>query len=201
MSKADCLALVTLLSNGEADSTLASAFYDEEVAFLSDWHTVATPVTFTANSTQITFDPNMLNLIQLIYDNDVLSNLGLREIESIKAGWRNYYGRPVAFTLQSELTKTAEVFPVPQLTSPPIVPVHGLPVGQDFAPGNGIAIYSHQVTDILPYLNLPIALKILEHEYSRESAHMNPDFAQAAGSLGKALLEALVKDGVIRTGN
>lgn len=196
--KADVLALVATLSNGQADQSLASSFYDDLVSVQDGWHTTATPIKFTANTSTVALPGKLLTLLQLIYDNDVISQLSLRELESIKYGWRSVGGRPISYTFQAESAKFVEVFPVPQTTSPAIIPVHGLPAGQDYTPGNGIAIYDQQVTDILPYLNLPFALKILEREYSRESDHMSMDFAAAAGSLGDTLLEMLRIDGADR---
>jgi hypothetical protein len=198
MAKADCIALVATLSNNQADPNLASSFYDDLVSSQAGWHTTATPITFTAQTSTVPLPPDLLSLLQLIYDNDVLSQNSLRELEAIKYGWRSVSGRPIAFTFQAEPAKVAEVFPVPPTTSPLIIPVHGLPVGQDYAPGNGIAIYDQQVVDILPYLNLPFALKILAREYSRESDHMSADFAAAAGALGDMLLGMLRIDGADR---
>ena len=195
--KSDVLALVALLSNGQADPTLASSFYDDAVSRLGGalWHTTATPLIISSGQATVNFPASLLSLLQVIYDDDVLSQLNLNELKGLKTSWRNQPGRPVAFTLDAETAKSAELFPVPNVTPTPIIPVHGLPAGQDYAPGNALAIYSQQVTDVLVYLNLPVALKILEREYSRESNHTDLNFAGFAGMLGDYLFGRLLKDG------
>lgn len=197
MSQAETLALVQTLSNGQADAALCANFYADVVSTLGDWHTTAVPISVTANSALITFDAGLLDLIQLIYDNEVISRLGLRELEGIRFGWRNSPGRPIAYTLEAETTKTAELFPVPQWPSPVPGPPPISP--SQFSPGNVIAIYGQQVTDCLEYLNLPVALKVLQREFSRESNHQSMDFANAAGMIADMLLQQLKADGILRS--
>jgi len=122
-----------------------------------------------------------------------LSQLTLRELEALNPGWRNVVGSPIAYTPEAETVKTIEVYPTPFTTSPAIVPVHGLPTGQDYVgtPGNGLSIHSENRTDATPYLTLPIALKVLAREYTRESGHQDFAFATLAGQLGDMLLEML----------
>jgi len=193
-TKADCQTLCTLLSNGQFDTSLFDGFYTYTmaVAEIARFHTVATPITFTAKTSTVNLPPALLNLITLIYDDTVLSDLELRELESLNPGWRNVTGKPISFTRQAENVKTVEVYPIPQITSPLIIPVHGLPTGQDYTPGNGIAIYAQQVADdCLPYLVLPISLYILEREYIRESDHMDVAFAIMCKEIGKLLIDQL----------
>lgn len=191
--KADVLALVQTLSNGQADPNLALVFYDEVVNELAagEWHTTATPLTVTSGSSLVNLPSTLLRLLQMIYDDDVLSKLSLRELESLRAGWRAQNGTPIAYTLESETIKSLEVFPVPNQTPTPIIPVHGLPVGEDYQPGNAVAIYAEYRTDVLPYLNLPVALRMLSKEYIRESDHMDANYAGLAGELATMLLGML----------
>ena len=185
--------LVTLLSNGQADLTLFPRIYADIVSTLGAglWHTTAVPIKFTEGQSVVQLPQNLLSLLQVIYDDTVLSLLDLRDLAMLRNGWRNTSGNPVAATLESETAKTIEVFPVPARTSPPVIPVHGLPVGQDYAPGNGISIHSEWRQDILPYLTVPVALLCLWREYSRESAHTDVAFAALCKELGQFLLESL----------
>ncbi len=195
-SQTECQALYVLLSNGQADATLFNGFYSYTMARadIARFHTTATPITFTEKQPAVALPSDLINLHTLIYDDRVLSDLELRELESLNPGWRNAIGSPVAFTRQAEPAKTVEVFPVPFETSPPIIPVHGLPTGEDYAPGNGMAIYAQQLAgDCLPYLVLPIALYCLQREYVRESPYMDTAFALMSGQVGKTLIEMLWK--------
>ncbi len=194
MAYLDVYNLVLLLSNNQADVTLVQGFYDAVVDSLgpSLWHTNAVPITFTEKTSTVNLPANLLQIIQIIYDDTVLTPLDLRELESIKWGWRNAAGSPVAFTAEAENVKTIEVFPIPVLTSPAIVPVHGLPTGEDYKPGNGISIHSETRADVLDYLTLPVALKVLTREYLRESIHKDFAFGMLCDALGGMLLKMLM---------
>lgn len=193
MSRADVQNLVNLLSNGQAAPTLFGELYDDVMATLglANWHTTAVPITFTEGQPTVTLPTTLLNLITLIYDDAALSNLTLRELESITDGWRNSNGTPVAYTLETETVKTAAVYPVPYRTSPPIIPVHGLPVGLDYQPGNGVSIHSELRNDPLPILTVPIALRIMEREYDRESPHQDYALSSACKALADLLFSML----------
>lgn len=185
--------LVTLLSNNIADQTLFVDLFNDVMATLGPdrWHTNAVPITFTAGNPEMTLPSTLLDLVQLIYDDTALSHLELRELEALNTGWRNMTGNPRAYTTESENVKIVALYPVPYRTSPPIIPVHGLATGEDYAPGNGISIHSELRSVELPYLTLPIALRILEREFMRESDHQDQIFAQFCKALADLLLEML----------
>lgn len=189
----DVLNLVTLLSNGQADLTLFPKFYADVVSVLGSglWHTTAVPITVTEGQATVNLPPNLLNLLQVIYDDTVLSRLELRELANLRFGWRNVPGQPVGYTIEAEQIKTIEVYPVPTQTSPQIVPVHGLATGLDYVPGNGISIHSEWRQNVLPYLTLPVALACLAREYQRESDHQDFSFAGLCTQLSQLLFKML----------
>jgi hypothetical protein len=193
MSQADVQSLVALISNGQYDPTLFGEFFDDVMAQLGsgDWHTTAVPITFTAGQPTVQLPTTLLNLITVIYDKTVLSELTLRELEALTTGWRNWPGAPLAYTTETETSKSIAVAPVPAQTSPMIIPVHGLPTGRDYQPGNGISIHSELRQDPLDYLTLPIALRILEREYDRESDHQDFAFSMACKQLSDTLFGML----------
>ena len=189
MSVGDVQSLVALISNGQYDPTLFQGFFNSEMTRIgaADWHTTAVPITFTAGQPTVQLPDTLLNLITVIYDKTVLSELTLRELEALTTGWRNWPGVPIAYTTETETSKTIAVAPVPVSTSPQIVPVHGLPTGRDYQPGNGISIHSASRPDPLEYLTLPFALAILWREYVRESDHQDFAFAAACKQLSDTL--------------
>lgn len=203
MSQTDVLALVATLSANQADPTTSLGYYLDEVEDLgsANWHTTAQPVTVTAGSDAVTLPDTMLNLLSFIYDDDVLEDVGLRELESLRIGWRNEPGRPIAFTRQGTTAKTLELFPVPNLTPTPIIPLHGLPTGEDYEPGNAIAIVSEFRADALEYLTLPLALRVLYREYSRTSDHTDVNFAELCKQAADVLLGLLRNYGMDQSGN
>ena len=189
MSVGDVQSLVALISNGQYDPTLFQGFFNSEMTRIgaADWHTTAVPITFTAGQPTVQLPTTLLNLITVIYDKTVLSELTLRELEALTTGWRNWPGAPIAYTTETETSKTIAVAPIPSLTSPLIIPVHGLPTGRDYQPGNGISIHSESRDDPLDYLTLPFALAILWREYVRESDHQDFAFAAACKQLSDTL--------------
>jgi hypothetical protein len=193
MSQADVQSLVSLLSNGQADPSLFPIFFNDAMNILggADWHTIATPVKFTAGVNTVALSPGLLHLISVVYDDTVLSELTLRELEALTTGWRNTSGNPVAYTTETETAKTIALFQTPAQTSPLIIPVHGLPIGEDYTPGNGFSIHSEYRADPLPILTLPIALIVLTREYSRESDHQDFAMAGACKALASVLLGML----------
>jgi hypothetical protein len=189
VSVADVQSLVALISNGQYDPTLFQGFFNSEMTRIgaADWHTTAVPITFTAGQPEVQLPTTLLNLITVIYDKTVLSELTLRELEALTTGWRNWPGFPIAYTTETETSKSIAVAPIPSQTSPLIIPVHGLPTGRDYQPGNGISIHSESRDDPLDYLTLPFALAILWREYVRESDHQDFAFAAACKQLSDTL--------------
>lgn len=178
MSQTDVQNLVILLSNNQADQSLFTQLYDDVMAMLGpgNWHSIAVPVTYTANTTTVNLPSNLLNIIEETYDGTVLSDLNLREMESLKVGWRSGTGTPIAFTRESETVKTMEVFPPPFQTTTSAL---------------SLSIHSELRTIELPYLTLYMALKIMEREYDRESDHADPMVAEACHTLADTLLAML----------
>ena len=175
MSKTDVQTLVNLISNGQYDTTLFDGFYQDVMndLGLANWHTTTATISVAAGSDSIALPSTLLNLLMLIYDGDVMSDLSLRELESLDYGWRNAKGRPIAYTRQSETAKSVEIYPTPTLTL------------------NATSIHSEYRTDCLPYLDIPIALKILQREYARESDHNDLELAGYAGAMADTLLELM----------
>ena len=175
-SQTDVANLVALLSNGQADTNLFALEYSDVVNTLGPtrWHTNTAAVNLTEGNTIADFPAAMLNLLAVLYDGRFLSRLELRELEVLNSGWRNAVGTPIAYTLEAEPVQTAELYPAPYTTSP------------------ATAIYVENRTNVLPILTLPVALLVLQREFSRQSDHVDPDFAALCGTLGQLLLDLLV---------
>ena len=191
---ADVEALVVLLSNGQADLLAFPLLYQDVINVLGgdDWLTTAVPITFTEGVSTVNLPDTLLNIMTIVFDDTVLSDLGLRELETLSNGsWRNERGRPLAFTRETETVRSIEVWRTPNTVPTPIIPVHGLPVGEDYEPGNGISIHSEYRVNATPYLTLPIALAVLAREYARESPHTDTAFAGLCDALADMIFEGL----------
>lgn len=199
--RADVLALVQLLANNAADTALINSFYDEMVITLAEqrWLTQASLLTFTEGSTTVNLPGNAIEILDLFYDNTPLTELNLEDLKMIFGeSWRNQKGYPRAYTLEAETKKTIEVCPAPSFPASPVIPIHGLPIGWDYPTYNGVIINSETRNDVPVYLELPLALMILEREYTRESDHQDLAFAGASGTLAKMLLEFMSQDAKIQ---
>lgn len=192
--RADVLSLVQLLANNAADAALINAFYDEAVISLAEqrWLTQASLITLTEGVTTASLPGNAVEILGLYYDNEALTEMNLTDLKYIFGeNWRQQKGRPRAYTEEAETRKTVEVCPAPNVPSSAVIPVHGLPLGEDFPTYNGVIINSETRNDVPVHLELPLALLILRREYARESDHQDLAFAESAGALGDMLLEMM----------
>lgn len=189
MAKADVLQLVSDLSNGLADATLAERYYREAVFDLGKqgWLTQATLVPATAGTGSYSFPAGAIELLALFYDDDQLDALYLRELEWIRSDWRDAHGSPVGYVRQDENDKTFRLYPIPDTSSKDFIFLFGSPLGLDY-PEYSLAVVHTETRDDLPaWLELPVTFRILELEFERESSHRDPVFAKLCGELSKLL--------------
>lgn len=193
--RGNVLALVQLLANNSADPALIQSYYDAEVIVLAqddEWLTQATALSFNENTSVVSLPLTLINILDIFYDDQRMSEMSLRDLQNTYGPeWRNMAGKPEAYTLESQTTKTIEICPVPDATSPAIIPIHGLPLGWDYAPYNGAVIHTETRNDVPEYLEMPLALRILAREFARESDHMDLALAASAGQLAVLLLEMM----------
>lgn len=194
MSKATVLGLVDLLSNNIADDTVTPGLY-ADIVF--DWGsqpilTNATLISLSAKAEEFQLPPQVLNVLSIIWDQRELGKLTLREVEALNPSWRNKIGSPNSFVEQAETAKTLALYPTPFMPSGPNLAITGEPLGADY-PLYSIVLMNTETRDDVPvYLELPLALLIIEREFTRESDHRDLDFAQIAGDFGRWLLSLIM---------
>jgi hypothetical protein len=173
----DAQNLFTLLSNGQGDLNLFQLLYNDVVNALGPrrWHTTTATINVTQGTPLITLPTSLLDLITILFDGQALSILEHRELEVLNPGWRNAVGNPIAYSLDDLPAQQAELYPAPYSTSPP----------------TATAIYVENRANVLPILTLPVALLVLQREFSRESDHADIQFASLCGELGMLLLDML----------
>jgi hypothetical protein len=146
---------------------------------------------FGEASYQLSLPSTMLAPIALIYDDTQLDEMSLRELETYDSEWRNRVGSPQAFTWDRQSYKVAATYPSPAVASPPINTPHNDPWGQDYLPYQGLVIFSETRTNVLPYMELPLALRIMQQEFSRESNHQDPALAEAVGQIATLMFDLI----------
>lgn len=188
--KADVLALVDLLSNSTADPTIAATLYDDLVESWAPLGILTNAVRGSMNAGDATTDlpPNILSVLAFVWDSTQLGLLELRELEALDPGWRNRPGSPSSFTIDTINARRLALYPQPALPSGPDLGIFGEPLGRDYPVYSTVFIGAERRADVPPQYELPLALLILQREFSRESDHTDTDFAQLAGQMGAQLL-------------
>ena len=189
MSKASTLALVQTFCGNAADVALIDGYYTDIVRDLGikQWLTTATLVPASSGTNEYTLPSTCLAVIDAIYSDAVLDFVSLGELESVNSGWRAATGTPIAFTTEDEPAQTLRLYPTPTSTSGPFIFSHGAPFGLDY-PANTICfIHTELRVDVPVWLELPIALRICQIEFVRESNHRDPVFARYCGRLADML--------------
>ncbi len=197
------LQLVDDLSLNEADQTIADRYYEDLVFELGnqDWLTDVS-VLQSVNGTGIYTPPaSAIRPLAVFYDSLQLSSAALKELELANQQWRDELGAPISFVIDEETGKSFSVYPKPDTTGGLVGGIGLLgesvlgetTLGGEVELGAGFALNSISIihttkrTDVLAYLELPLAFAILALEFSRESDHQNLDFAVACKQLSDLL--------------
>lgn len=192
MSKATVLGLAQLLANAQADATNLDQLYDDmtqDVAQAALFNqVVSTPATAGTGTYDFEALVGLSELLGLFYDDDMLSQLSLRELEATSPDWRAATGRPVGYTREDLSHNVIRLYPVPVTTGDAVIPVHGAPFGLDYPRDTLAVLGSFPRRDMPAWLDLPLALKLLAKEYARDSPHIDLAFSEACGQLGTMLM-------------
>lgn len=189
MPKTDTLNLVALLSNGMADAIASESFYNDTMVELAqeDWTTNAIIVALTKGKSEKDLSGTaFVNLKGFIYDDSEIDLASQTEIESIDSEWRDAVGRTTSYIIEDGNVKTIALYPAPDLPSNPDLGLYGEPLGLDYPTYSGVLFYSYPALDPLQpqyYLELIIALRVLNREFTRESDHIDSEFATVAQTL------------------
>lgn len=190
MAKADVLALVTSFSNGQADSTLIDAYYDNDQSDLArhPWLVGGALVPVTAGTGEFTLDSTMQSkLLGVFYDTRVLDRTTERALEQRNPQWRDEIGTPVAYMTEDEPAQTFRLYPIPNMAGQPFSFIFGEPMGRDF-PLYNVAIFVTEIrTDVPEWMEMALAWRVLAREYGHESNHRDDQFASFAQQLSDVI--------------
>jgi len=190
MAKADVLTLLDLFAGTRSDtaalatSTTVSAYYDDVIAehgLLREGLMTAEFVAVTAGDATYAFPADAVRVLAWIYDAVELRPTTRRSLEAYDEAWRSRPGDPRAYTTQDEDARTVRVVPVPAVTGDAIGVA--TPFVDIFPNGNLAAIYTSGAEDHPQWDELWITLDVLGREFSRDSDHVDLEFATAAMQL------------------
>lgn len=198
MAKADVLTLVDTLSLGVADQTTVSSSYSEVLrAFASlEWFVAAQAVEHATDAPEYLAPDDALALLALAYDDRWLSHEMLETLEATNPSWRAVRGLPIAYVAEAVGDRRYRLFPAPDTAD--VVPdtQMGQPFGVSFYVGQITAVYTHDLSTVPTWCELPLACFLLAREFARDSEHRTPELATAWQALGEALI-AYVADGPV----
>lgn len=130
-----------------------------------------------------------IRTLALMYDDKQLRTTARRALEAYDANWRARLGRPTSVTTQDQDIHTMRLVPVPDVDGDAI----GVTTPFDAVfPGDVLTfIFTENVTDVLPWDEMWVALEVLSREFGRESDHYDTTLSKLARQLA-AMLRVLV---------
>jgi hypothetical protein len=173
--------LITQFSNGEVSggSAQSQQFYIDALDMLGTIPVlVSLPQTVTPSSGLVAFptSPLAINALLVFHANVQCGELSVREANWLAPLWRSATGaQAYNFVVESTSARTIVLVPVP-------------------SPAGSAQLIVTYYTDTLPvWLQMPVALLVLEMAYRAELSAQNLELANAYGSLARFLLHVLTK--------
>ena len=115
----------------------------------------------TAGTSLFALATGFVKLLAVFYDDEWLPLASIAEIEAVTGkDYRERRGRPRCYIIEDESQGTFSVWPVPNVST--TGSVAGDPVGVTYPTDAVLAIYVPKTTDLPTWLDLPLALKMVE---------------------------------------
>lgn len=189
MSQAGVLQLVSDLAYGQSDAANVADFYTHVVEDLAryPWMTNASLVATVAGTSEYVLASTQVKLLAVFFDNKQLARLTVQEASVLDPQWRDRSGFPFAYVVEAEPQKTFRLYPNPDTASKAFSFPTGQPLGLDFPAYSVVVFHTETRTNVLPWLELPVALEVLAREFERESNHRDLEFSGLARQLGAIL--------------
>lgn len=132
------------------------------------------------------FEPDMIRIVYAIMEDALLSPETEPNLDAYAATWEADSGTPVAITQDHETARTYRLYPNPDFTSDPLIPIHGEPWGEDW-PENSLAlIYADNREDnIADIYAIPVAFDALAREFAYPSNHIDSAFSATCKALSQ----------------
>jgi hypothetical protein len=124
------------------------------------------------------FEDDMLSIIYALMDDELLSPCEEAALDAYSTTWQSETGTPTQFTQDAITAREYRLYPEPDFTSDPLIPIHGEPFGEDFPANSLTLLYSdNREADISPIYALPIAFDALSREFAYPSNHTDQSFS------------------------
>ena len=194
MPRADVLTLASDLSKGQAEAIPTEHYYDEAMTVLAQrpLFTQAELVAVTNGTAVYTRPAATGRLMGMLYDDGWLPRLSMDELNYLDPAWRDRIGRPVGYVLEEENALDIRLYPTPDVSSTAFSFPSGEPLGVDYPRYALVFVYGERRDNLPAWMDLPLALGVLQREFSRESNHRDPRFADACGALSNLFMGLLL---------
>lgn len=180
MSKTNVLTLVTDFSIEQEDASSVDAFYNDTLQDVAQLElmTGIRLIEVTGGTPTYTIPDDIVMILGMFYDDIILGEADVETLKTYAADWQAVKGTPMAYTTKQETKKTFRLFPEPVVSSRNFSFILGAPLGQDFPEYSVGVIHTETRDDRDNWLDIPIALRVLEKEFNRESDHQDLEFVR-----------------------
>lgn len=146
----------------------------------------------TSGTSTYSFEDDMLSIIYAIMDDELLSPCNEAALDAYSSTWQSDTGTPTQFTQDAITAREYRLYPNPNFTSDPLIPIYGEPFGQDYPDNTLVLIYGdNREADISPIYALPIAFDALSREFAYPSNHADQSFAYISQLIAQLLYTIL----------
>lgn len=182
--KTDVLDLVDVLGSDLVNPTMADRYYDEAVFALTDVQLTVqvTLIPVTSGTATYAIPGNAVRVLAAFFGLKELTRTTLGSLDDQSRSWRGTTGQPVSYVEEHEPQRQVRLYPTPNVTSSGVP--FPAPFGEDY-PTNYLVLVTTDRTDPAPWLDFPLALSILQREFSRESDHRDTVFADLCAKLAQ----------------
>ena len=190
MNEATVTGLVTDLNLSLQDTSRVAQEFQEVVDALARegrW-VEASLMTLTAGTALYALPDNALVPFCAFYSDRQLNEEQAMDLDVLGA-WREQVGEPVAYVRNYLADRTFELYPKPDTTSKPLIPVFGEPLGRDYPDYSCVMLTTFRRTTFQPWLALLAALQISALEFRREGRQRDTQYSDACEAVA-GLVEA-----------
>jgi hypothetical protein len=196
--KAAVLSRCVKLGNAQGDPALMSGYYDQVVLDLAQLPILVQATLLAVGPGLPTTPEESYGLpltcvvpLQFFYEDMVLPELSAEELFAHDRDWRAMVGRPIGVYREGIGLRRFRLYPQPDVPPAAYIFAFGAPLGADYPAAHALVIHTANPQDVPLWLEPAMTWFILAREFTRDSDHVNPIFAQRCALLAQAELEAV----------
>lgn len=184
MTKDEIISLAEFIAKVSLDAdTLDKYFYDilDEIGQVNSPPLVAAELfEITSGTATYTLPSDAIRALDIFIGDSHLSEVSAAALRAYSASWRALSDTPYFFTQEQVGKDEFMLIPNPDTSSGNFDFPNAAPMGEDFPSGAGTIFYSQsREEDIIEWIAVYIALKILVREFARPSNHQDLAFSEA----------------------